>query len=81
MARRQLRHNEKKPLIVICSEGEKNSTEYNYFRHYSSRDLRIKFSTGGNTDPKGMLEDLLKFMNKEDIKSEDKVNDMTYKKC
>lgn len=71
MARRQLRHKERKPLIVICVEGEKNSTEYNYFRHYSSRDLRIKFSTGGSTDPKGMLEDLLKYIRNEDIASED----------
>ena len=71
MARRQLRHKERKPLIVICVEGEKNSTEYNYFRHYSSRDLRIKFSTGGSTDPKGMLEDLLKYIRNEDITSED----------
>ena len=71
MARRQLRHKERKSLIVICVEGEKNSTEYNYFRHYSSRDLRIKFSTGGNTDPKGMLEDLLKYIRNEDIASED----------
>lgn len=71
MARRQLRHKERKPLIVICVEGEKNSTEYNYFRHYSSRDLRIKFSTGGNTDPKGMLEDLMKYIHNEDIASED----------
>lgn len=71
MARRQLRHKERKPLIVICVEGEKNSTEYNYFRHYSSRDLRIKFSTGGSTDPKGMLEDLLKYISNEDIASED----------
>ena len=71
MARRQLRHKERKPLIVIGVEGEKNLSEYNYFRHYSNRNLRIKFSTGGNTDPKGMLEDLLKFMDNEDIKSED----------
>ena len=71
MARKQLRHKERKPLIVICVEGEKNSTEYNYFRHYSSRDLRIKFSTGGSTDPKGMLEDLLKYIRNEDIASED----------
>ena len=71
MARRQLRHKERKPLIVICVEGEKNSTEYNYFRHYSSRDLRIKFSTGGSTDPKGMLEDLLNYIRNEDIASED----------
>ena len=71
MARRQLRHKERKPLIVICVEGEKNSTEYNYFRHYSSRDLRIKFSTGGKKKKKGMLEDLLKYIRNEDIASED----------
>ena len=71
MARRQLRHKERKPLIVICVEGEKNSTEYNYFRHYSSRDLRIQFSTGNSTDPKGMLDDLLNYIRNEDIVSED----------
>lgn len=71
MARRQLRHNIKKPLIVICSEGGKKSSEYYYFRNYTNRDLRIQFSTGNNTDPKGMLEDLLKYIHNEDIASED----------
>ncbi len=58
MARRQYVRKEKKPLIVIATEGEKTKTEYNYFRHFSNRNLRIKFSTGGSTDPKGMLDDL-----------------------
>ncbi len=71
MARGQIKHNKKKPLIVICSEGGKKSSEYYYFRNYSSRDLRIQFSTGNSTDPKGMLEDLLKYINNEDIKSEE----------
>lgn len=71
MARGQIKHNKKKPLIVICSEGGKKSSEYYYFRNFSSRDLRIQFSTGNSTDPKGMLEDLLKYINNEDIKSED----------
>lgn len=71
MARRQLRKKNKNPLIVLCVEGEKNSSEYSYFRHYTNRNLRIKFSTGGNTDPKGMLEDLIKYINNEDIISED----------
>lgn len=71
MARRQLRHNKKKPLIVICSEGGKKSSEYYYFRNYTNRDLRIQFSTGNSTDPKGMLEDLLKYIHNEDIASED----------
>lgn len=71
MARRQLRKSKKKPLIVICSEGGKKSSEYYYFRNYTNRDLRIQFSTGNNTDPKGMLDDLLKYIRNEDIVSED----------
>ena len=71
MARRQIKQNKRKPLIVICSEGGKKSSEYYYFRNYASRDLRIQFSTGNSTDPKGMLEDLLKYIRNEDISSED----------
>lgn len=72
MARRQIKQNKRKPLVVICSEGGKKSSEYYYFRNYASRDLRIQFSTGNSTDPKGMLEDLLKYIRNEDISSEDK---------
>ena len=71
MARRQIKQNKRKPLIVICSEGGKKSSEYYYFRNYASRTLRIQFSTGNSTDPKGMLEDLLKYIRNEDISSED----------
>ena len=71
MARGQIKRNKKKPLIVICSEGGKKSSEYYYFSNYKSRDLRIQFSTGNSTDPKGMLDDLLKYIQNEDIKSED----------
>ena len=71
MARGQLRQSKKKPLIVICSEGGKKSSEYYYFRNHTNRDLRIQFSTGNSTDPKGMLDDLLKYIRNEDIASED----------
>ena len=71
MARGQLRKSIEKPLIVICSEGGKKSSEYYYFRNHTNRDLRILFSTGICTDPKGMLEDLLKYIHNEDIVSED----------
>ena len=71
MARRQLKHSEKKPLIVICSEGGKKSSEYYYFRNHTNRNLRIQFSTGNSTDPEGMLDDLLKYIHNEDIASED----------
>lgn len=70
MARKVIKHN-KKPLIVMCSEGGKKSSEYYYFRNYTNRNIRIQFSTGNSTDPKGMLEDLLKYMHNEDIASED----------
>lgn len=73
MARRFEQPKQKKPLIVICSEGGKKSSEYYYFRNYSNRNLRIQFSTGNNTDPKGMLNDLIKYIQNEDIKSEDNV--------
>lgn len=76
MARRYEQRNQQKqrrPLIVICSEGGKKSSEYYYFRHYASRDLRIQFSTGNSTDPTGMVEDLIRYINNEDIKSEDSV--------
>jgi len=71
VARRQIGQNKKRPLIVICSEGGKKSSEYYYFRNYASRDLRIQFSTGNSTDVKGMLDDLIKYINNEDIKSEE----------
>ena len=64
---------EKKPLIVICSEGGRRGTEYYYFKNFSNRNLRIQFSTGNNTDPNGMMNDLLKYIDNEDIKSEEKV--------
>ena len=71
MARGQLRKSKKKPLIVICSEGGEKSSEYYYFRNHTNRDLRIQFSTANSTDPKGMLDDLLKYIRNEDIASED----------
>ena len=71
MARGQIKYKKKKPLIVICSEGGKKSSEYYYFSNYKNRDLRVQFSTGNSTDPKGMLDDLLRYIYNEDIKSED----------
>ena len=71
MARKKEEKKKKKPLIVISSEGGKKSSEYYYFRNFANRNLRIQFSTGNNTDPRGMLNDLLTYINNEDIKSED----------
>lgn len=71
MARPQVKRIKKKPLIVICSEGGKKSSEYHYFRNFATRNLRIQFSTGNSTDPAGMLDDLLKYIKNEDIESEE----------
>lgn len=71
MARRQQRFIKKMPLILIASEGGKKSSEYYYFKNFANRNLRIQFSTGNSTDHKGMLDDLLIYIDNEDIKSED----------
>ena len=54
------------PLILIKCEGSK-SAEKIYFSNFSDRKCRIKFATGNSTDVKGMLDDLINYMNKEDI--------------
>ncbi len=71
MARQYLKHKKKKPLIIICSEGQGKNAEKCYFGNFSNRNLRIKFSTGSSTDPQGMVDDLITFMHNEDAKSED----------
>lgn len=60
---------ERKSVVAIGCEG-KNKTETNYFRNFSSRECKIKFSTGNRTDPVGMAEDLVKYIKDEDISTE-----------
>lgn len=72
MARRYVApRKNKRPLIIIGSEGEGRNTEKCYFGNFSNNGLRIKFSTGGSTDPKGMIDDLINYMHNIDAKSED----------
>ena len=56
-------------VVVIACEGN-NETETIYFRNYKSRKCNIKFSTGRHTDPLGMVNDLINYIKKEDIKAE-----------
>ena len=63
------------PLVLIKYEG-KNSAERVYFNNFKRRNLRIKYSTGNSTDIKGMLDDLIMYMKKEDISSDN--NDKIY---
>ena len=63
------------PLILMKYEG-KNSAEQVYFNNFKRRDLRIKYATGNSTDIKGMLDDLIIYMTKEDINVDN--NDKIY---
>ena len=46
MARRdKIKPKNKKPLIVICSEGGNNTSEKIYFSNFKSRNVRIQFSS------------------------------------
>jgi hypothetical protein len=58
-----------KSIIAIGCEG-KNKTETTYLKNFSSRECIIKFSTGRHTDPVGMANDLVDFIESEDIKIE-----------
>lgn len=59
-------------FVVIGCEG-KNKTEEVYFKNFGSRKCIIKFSKGNSTDPVGIVQDVIKFKNDNDITEEDKV--------
>lgn len=56
-------------VIAIKCEG-KNKSEKTYLENYKSRDCIIKFATGNHTDPVGMANDLVKYMQVQDISIE-----------
>lgn len=47
--------------VVIACEGN-NKTEEVYFKNFNSRKCIIRFSTGNSTEPVGIVNDLLKFI-------------------
>ena len=61
---------ERKKIIAICCEG-KNQTEKLYFNNFRTRDIIIKFSKGNETDPEGMIDNLMNFLISEDINAND----------
>ncbi len=67
---RNRQNRKRNPIIVIGSEGT-NKTEEIYFKNFSSRKCIIKFSTGNSTDPVGIVNDLIKFINNEIGKEDD----------
>ena len=66
---RNRKQRERKSFIVIKCEGD-NETEQIYFNNFKSRECIIKYPDGNSTDPVGMANELVKFMKKQDISSE-----------
>ena len=64
----------RKPFIIIGCEG-KNKTEQLYFRNFHSKNCIIKFSNGSSTDPLGIVQDILSYVDSEIGREE---NDKVY---
>ena len=58
---RNKQNRNRRTIIVIGCEGN-NKTEEIYFKNFNSRRCIIKFSTGNSTDPVGIVNDLIKFV-------------------
>lgn len=65
---------QRNPFIVIGCEG-KNKTEETYFKNFNSRKCIIRVSKGNSTDPVGIVNDLVKFIDTETGREE---NDKYY---
>ena len=72
--RRNKASRKRNPFIIIGCEG-KNKTEKIYFKNFNSRKCIIKFSKGNSTDPVGIVQDLINFMDN-DVGREE--NDRVY---
>ena len=72
--RRNTEQRKRNPFVIIGCEG-KNKTEKLYFNNFNSRQCIIKFSKGNSTDPKGIVEDVIRFIrnNQIDLEENDKV--------
>ena len=71
--RRNKNDRPKKSFVIIGCEG-KNKTEQNYFKNFHSKKCIIKFAKGNSTDPKGIVQDIVNYINTEiEIDENDKV--------
>lgn len=62
---RNRKNKRENPFIVIACEGKTNKTERKYFENFSSRNCIVRFSNGSSTDPIGIVEDLINFIDNE----------------
>lgn len=63
----------RKKILLIGTEG-KNKTEKNYFSHFNrmpENDYVIRFSTGNNTDPEGIVDNTVDTVKKEELNFKD----------
>lgn len=60
------KHRSRCKIVIIGAEG-KNVTEKNYFKKFSSRNLRVIMATGNATDPFRMVKNIITAMQNEGI--------------
>ena len=71
--RRNKNDRPKKSFVIIGCEG-RNQTEKNYFKNFHSKECIIKFAKGNSTDPKGIVQDIVNYINSEiEIDENDKI--------
>ena len=71
--KRNTEQRKRNPFVIIGCEG-KNKTEKMYFKNFNSRQCMIKFSKGNSTDPKGIVQDVINFIQNEiELEEDDKV--------
>ncbi len=61
------------PFVIIGCEG-KNKTEKIYFKNFHSKKCIVKFANGNSTDPKGIVQDIINYVESEiDVDENDKI--------
>ena len=67
--RRNTGNRKRKRIILLAVEGN-NKTETNYFRGFNSKDTKIIFASGNDTDPINMANSLVEDYTSNDLDSE-----------
>lgn len=73
--KRNKKDRQKNSFVIIGCEGA-NKTEKLYFKNFHSKNCIIKFAKGNSTDPKGIVQDIVNYINS-DIEEMDE-NDKVY---
>lgn len=69
--KRNTEQRKRNPFVIIGCEGK---TEKTYFKNFNNRRCIIKFSKGNSTDPKGIVQELIQYIQNEiELEENDKV--------